>query len=154
MKRIAMSISIMLKRQAYLASAIALTITALAVVMITAGRAQGPVNQGPSAHHSLPIGATTVFFTRDQMPWDQVIRAFIQTESESQHCLATLGDAVDGWNIRTVFCAPRTFNGAKGIMVSVFLNNPVPEGAEVYVELTLYQEGASGYGQPVLYTGD
>lgn len=51
-----------------------------------------------------------------------------------------------------VFCAPRTVEGRKGVMVSVFFPNQ-DAGGDFRLSMTLYHQGAQFYGNAVPYSG-
>lgn len=78
------------------------------------------------------------------------IRAFT-TSSSSDHCLVTLSESNFRARGATIFCAPRTFQGQQGILVSVFFPQPMPSG--FFLSASIYQEGAHGFGTPVFYPG-
>ena len=81
------------------------------------------------------------------------VRAFVPTGSLSRNCPATFSEspnfAVPGL---TLFCGSRVFNGQKGLLISAFPPQVIPTG--LALSLIVYQEGARGYGNPVLYTGE
>jgi hypothetical protein len=76
------------------------------------------------------------------------LKAFIPTDSSSPVCLVTLaesaGAAIAG---TTVYCGQRTYLGANGVFVHVFL--PIAVTAGMRIDLTVYQESAQRYGPPV-----
>jgi hypothetical protein len=83
-----------------------------------------------------------------------LLRAFVATGSDSPNCLVTLAEAGPAAHIiGPVFCGTRTFEGRKGVLVSVFYPFEDP-GDDVSVALTLYHEGARGYRAPTPYYGD
>ena len=51
----------------------------------------------------------------------------------------------------TVYCGSRTYLGVEGVLISIFLPSPLPP--DVLFALTVYQESAQRYGQPVFYPG-
>ena len=101
-------------------------------------------------HPGVPIGAGIVDLTIDHViPGSFDVRAFVETGSLSRNCLVTLAETNfvrRGW---VVFCAPRNFLGHKGVLVSVFMNDPPPP--DLIIAVTVYQERAHGYGPPVLF---
>ena len=97
------------------------------------------------------IGAALVDFSYAQVPFPHAIRAFIPTGSPSRKCLVTLAEANDPNNVRSVFCGPRIHEGVNGLLVSVFFFEPV--SPDLVLAVTVYQEFASEYGPPVVYTG-
>jgi hypothetical protein len=156
MKQTAMSILTMLKRNAHWGSATALTIAALTILMIAAGRAQGPVNPGLAGHHSLDIGAANVVFTSAQLTENRfAVVAFVPTGSSNDPCLVTLAESNFAIPGISVFCGPPTFEGRKGIGITVSFPQPIPDDLTDFVlSVTVYQEGARGYGTPVFYPGN
>ena len=85
---------------------------------------------------------------------NQVVRAFVPTGSRSPKCLASLNDTTYVALGTVLFCAerePLAFGGVPGVLVSVFFPQPVPP-AGFFMSVTLYQQGASSYGPPVLCT--
>jgi hypothetical protein len=47
------------------------------------------------------------------------------------------------------FCGARTVNGVKGLLITVWLEQPVDD---MYLSLTVFQQFAKGYGQPRLHS--
>lgn len=98
------------------------------------------------------IGVQVSAFGDAQLRPDRTtIRAFVPTSSLSDHCLVTLSESNFPVPGATIFCAPRMFQGQQGILVSVFLPQPMPAG--FFLSASIYQEGAHGYGTPVFYPG-
>jgi hypothetical protein len=72
----------------------------------------------------------------------------------SPNCLVTLNDT-NNFAFGTVpFCGerePAGLGGTPGVMISVFFPSPV-RSPDFLLSVTLYQQGASSYGAPVLCT--
>jgi hypothetical protein len=79
------------------------------------------------------------------------VRAFVPTGSLSTNCLATLSESNDAIPGITVFCAPREFEGKKGVLFSAFFPQPIQSG--LILTATIHQDHALGYGAPVFYPG-
>lgn len=89
----------------------------------------------------------------DPAQGNQVVRAFVPTGSRSPNCLASLNETTDFSFGIVLFCSEREpfgFGGVPGVMISVFFPKPVSPG--FFTSVTLYQQGASTYGAPVLCT--
>jgi hypothetical protein len=89
----------------------------------------------------------------DPMENNQVVRAFVPTGSKSANCLATLNETNNFAFGIVLFCGerePAALGGVPGVLVSAFFPQPVPAGFVLTV--TLYQQGATRYGTPVLCT--
>ncbi len=85
---------------------------------------------------------------------NQVIRAFVPTGSRSTHCLVSLNETTSVAIGTVVFCGlrePASLGGVPGVLVSVFYPEPILAG--FHIDVTLYQQGASTYGEPVLCSG-
>jgi hypothetical protein len=85
---------------------------------------------------------------------NQVIRAFIPTGSKNPRCLATMNDTNNFAYGTVLFCGerePAGFGGKPGIWVSIFFPEPVVP--DMNMQITVDQEGAKYYGNPVLCTG-
>jgi hypothetical protein len=102
------------------------------------------------------IGAATVFFDETLVKHSRAIRAFIPTNSTSNKCLVTLHETPYEWDAITTFCAHRHFFNQDGILVSVFyppwvnLEDGAHTGADFIISATVWHEGATMYGPPVL----
>jgi len=78
---------------------------------------------------------------------------FVETGSESEHCLATLQESQTQLPVQELFCAHRTatFDGGsthvEGIWLHVFF--PADPGERLDLWISVYQEGATSYGEPV-----
>lgn len=111
--------------------------------------AQGPTGpQGPPGLAS----AGRVELTSAQVNPVGVVRAFIRTESSSPKCLVSLNESANAAQTgTTVYCGERHYLGVDGVLISIFLPAPTPNN--VLFDLTVYQESALMYGQPVYYPG-
>jgi hypothetical protein len=116
--------------------------------------------QGPPPNPALTLNTVSLNFTSaqlDPLEGNGVIRAFVPTGSNSVNCLATLNEIqtnVVPTGI-TLFCGerePAGFGGTPGILVSVFFTQPAPP--DLALSVTLYQQGARHYGEPVLCNGN
>ena len=108
-------------------------------------QAENPARKG------FDIGAAAVDLDASHLVFPHAMRVFIDTGSSS-NCLVTLREANNPFNVRPVFCGPRTFQGKRGILLGVYFFDPA--GSDVVIGLTVYQQGAISYGSPVLYQGD
>lgn len=112
----------------------------------------------PPTNPLLTINTVSLNFTAaeaDPNEGNQVIRAFIPTGSKSVNCLATLNETNIFPVPNALFCGerePAAFGGAPGMLISVFLTQPVTP--DFVLSVTLWQQGARSYGAPVLCTGD
>ena len=99
------------------------------------------------------IGAANIAFGPEQLTTNGfALRAFVATRSSSLNCLATFSESNFAGARMAIFCAPRTFSGREGVLVSVFFDSPAP--ADLILSATLYQEGAQGYAPPVFFPED
>jgi hypothetical protein len=105
------------------------------------------------------LNTASLFLTNahvDPTENNQVIRAFVATGSKSANCLATLNEMANStypFGI-VLFCGerePAGLGGVPGVLVSVFFPQPVSPAGFV-LGVTLYQQGATTYGPPVLCT--
>jgi hypothetical protein len=88
----------------------------------------------------------------DPLENNQVIRAFVPTGSNSPNCLVSLNETNSVALGTVAFCSLRTpasFGGVPGVWVSVFFPQP-PASPDFVVTATVYQQGATHYGAPVL----
>jgi len=110
---------------------------------------QGPTGpQGPAGLAS----AGRVELTGAQLNPVGVIRAFIRTDSSSPKCLVTLNESPNAAQSgTTVYCGNRHYLGVDGVLIGIFTPTPLPQN--VLFDLTVYQESAQQYGQPVYYPG-
>ena len=101
----------------------------------------------------VPIGAGQVTFDSSEVIPAGNLDAFVPTGSASALCLVTLSESNAFFvGPSPAICVPRTFQGQKGIRIIVipyFATFP----SDVTLSVTVYQQGAHRYGQPVLYTG-
>lgn len=98
------------------------------------------------------IGAARIGFGPEQLTTDSLLlRAFVATGSSSPNCLATFSESSFVRPSMSLFCAPRTFNGREGVLVTVQFDSPAPP--DLILSATVYQEGARGYAQPVFFPG-
>jgi len=80
------------------------------------------------------------------------VALFVETGSESEHCLATLQESQTMVPVRELFCAHRTatFDGGstsvEGVWLHAFLAADPGEMLDLWVNV--YQEGAKSYGTP------
>jgi hypothetical protein len=96
--------------------------------------------------------AANLAFGDDQVTSNRfTVRAFVPTGSLDTNCLATLSESNNATPGITVFCAPREFQGQKGILFSAFFPQPIPSG--LFLSATVHQDHARGYGAPVFYPG-
>ena len=111
--------------------------------------AQGPTGpQGPPGLAS----ASRIELTSAQVNPVGVVRAFIRTDSSSPKCLVTLNESANAAQTgTTAYCGERHYLGVDGVLVSIFL--PAAPPNNVLFDLTVYQESALMYGQPVYYPG-
>jgi Collagen triple helix repeat (20 copies) len=110
---------------------------------------QGP--QGPQGAPGL-AGAGVIELTGAELNGSGNIRAFVPTDSTSQKCLVTLNESNNSaFAGTTVYCGSRNYLGVDGILIGIFLLSPPPPN--VLFVLTVYQESARRYGQPVFYPG-
>ena len=97
--------------------------------------------------------SSNVSVTNAQLSADfgpSVIRAFILTGSSDPNCLVTLGESNNATAGTTVFCGvrmPSLSGGRPGIMITVLFPAPVVDN--LILTLTVHQNGAKRYGQPV-----
>jgi hypothetical protein len=85
---------------------------------------------------------------------NQVVRAFVPTGSRSPNCLVTLNETNNVALGIVLFCGerePAALGGVPGALISVFFPQPV-RSPDLYLSVTLYQQGAGTYGAPVLCT--
>jgi len=118
---------------------------------------QVPAQSIPPGNPLLTINTVSLNFTTAQVnpnESNQVVRAFVPTGSKSVNCLATLNETNIFPLPNALFCGerePAAFGGVPGMLVSVFL--PQPVSPDFVLSVTLYQQGAKSYGTPVLCTG-
>jgi len=104
------------------------------------------------ADDSVPF-SKNVLLTSAQLSVDQgpsVVRAFILTDSADPNCLVTFGESNNAVAGTVAFCGVRTpslYGGRTGVLVSVFF--PAPVVGNLILTVTVHQNGAKRYGQPV-----
>lgn len=118
------------------------------------------------APHGLLIGATRVIVSDTNMDGGRLLRAFVPTGSSSENVLCTFAENEPGWGPEqlaglTISCRPRTWEGRRGVGIAVFFpfepaSDPmVIDNLGVFrIHLTVFQEGARGYGAPVSCPGE
>jgi hypothetical protein len=110
-----------------------------------------PVAYGSIAHTPSPVGQVGyVQLNQSELLAPDLIRAFIPTGSKDQRCLITFSETTIDSVGPAPFCGARTLNGVAGVLITIPLEQPTDHP---YLALTLFQQGAKGYGQPTLYTG-
>ncbi len=80
-----------------------------------------------------------------------VLAAFVLTDSANPNCLVTPGESNNVAIGTVIFCgirAPSLFAGAPGVWIHVFF--PYPVVNNLIFTVTVHQNGAKRYGQPVL----
>ena len=85
------------------------------------------------------------------VPNTSMFRAFVATDVNSTFIFATLAET-NGVPQPTMYCGVRYFNGRYGVLITLL--SPIPIPPNVIVIVTLLQDGASTYANPVLYTGN
>lgn len=104
----------------------------------------------PSIQPSIPIGAGQV--TLDYTVFDgTTVQAFIETGSASPLCLATFNESDVPGVQSPILCNQRDFQGKHGVRVVFGFLSGGPTSDTIQT-ITVYQPGAHGYGQPVLFT--
>ena len=94
-----------------------------------------------------------VSITNEELSSDfgpSVVRAFILTNSVDPNCLVTLGESNNAGAGVVAFCgvrAPSLYGGKPGVLVTVFF--PAPVAGNLILTLTVHQNGAKKYSQPV-----
>jgi hypothetical protein len=79
-----------------------------------------------------------------------VVTAFIWTDSADPNCLVTFGESNNAVAGTVAFCGVRTpslYGGKPGVLVTVFF--PTPVVGNLILTLTVHQNGARRYAQPV-----
>jgi len=95
-------------------------------------------------------------------PGSQVLRVWMETGSASEACLTTLGEANHAPTVDAVYCSSRNVLLADGklhwgVAVTLMLAGPLEDDATysdpvlvpAWYSLTVYQEGARGFGSPI-----
>lgn len=119
-----------------------------ALVVLTFGTRAWAVGTSTPA---LPIGATYLELNDSHLNGNE-IWAFVETGSLQNRCLATLAETNFAGVPALLFCHPRIAFGQSGVTVRVFFTAPPEPG--LVLNLTLFQEGAKHYQQPVMCTAD
>lgn len=121
---------------------------ALLAFIASSGKSSSATSPG-----TVLIGAGNVLLGDEEVTSGGLtVRAFVPTDSLSPNCLTTFSESNFAIPGLTLFCGSRVFNGQKGLLISVFPPQAIPTG--LVLSLTVYQQGARGYGTPVLYTGE
>lgn len=134
---------------------LAFTVALFAVAFVVPSRPI-PAQNIPPGNPLLTINTVSLNFTTAQIDpneGNQVVRAFVPTGSKSVNCLATLNETNIFPVPNALFCGerePAAFGGVPGMLISVFL--PQPVNPDFVLSVTLYQQGAKSYGAPVLCT--
>ncbi|MGH2659667.1 MAG: hypothetical protein ACRDHS_08370 [Actinomycetota bacterium] len=106
------------------------------------------ISRAESPRVSIPIGAGHVELNESfAFAGGVEVGAFVPTGSGSDRCLLTLSESDFAISGTTVYCGLREVGGQLGIFIHVFL--PVPAPQHFVMSLTVYQELAMEYGQPV-----
>ena len=129
-----------------------IVIALLAVFLSAPGVAYGSVESSQDSQGIRRINAGYIELTQEHRTSSAGVRAFIPTDSASPICLVTLAEASFAVPGMTVFCGNRVVDGVEGVSVNIFYPVDLPD--EFLVTLTVYQDDAKRYGEPVLYTGD
>src|SRR5262245_54163440 len=110
-----------------------------------------PIAYGSAAHTPSPVGRMGyISLNENELLTPDLIRAFVPTGSKDQRCLVTFSETTIDSVGPAPFCGARTVNGVEGVLITVPLEEPVDH---LYLALTLFQQFATGYGQPTLYAG-
>ncbi len=137
----------MTRRNAFRA-VIAATLVALSLLLVAETRVKAYAsNDDTKVAYAVNIGFGDEQVTPDSMH----VRAFVPTGSTSANCFATLSESNEAAPGITVFCAPREYQGQKGILFSAFFPQPITSG--LILSATIHQDYANGYGAPVFYPG-
>jgi hypothetical protein len=123
----------------------------LAMVVVLSLLLIGTSRVKASEGANVPYAVNVLFGDEQVIPGGFNVRAFVPTGSLSTNCLATLSESNQAVPGITVFCAPRVFQGQKGILFSAFFPQPISSG--LILSATIHQDYARGYGAPVFYPG-
>jgi hypothetical protein len=109
------------------------------------------ISRAESPRVSIPIGAGHVELNESFLfgPGGFELGAFVPTGSGSDKCLVTLSESDFATPGQTVYCGVRQVDGEFGIFVHVFLPPNFEKPPHFVIFLTVYQEFAKEYGQPV-----
>jgi hypothetical protein len=119
------------------------------IVVVAVLVAAGCGSSTPSAIGIESVHATPEFRVPES---PSEVALFVETGSDSEHCLATLTESQAMVPVRELFCAHRTatFDGGstyvEGIWLHVFFASDPGERLDLWVNV--YQEGAKSYGTP------
>lgn len=122
-----------------------LVVPVLVAFLVAAGCESSP----PQAIGIQSVHATPEFRVPDS---PSEVAMFVETGSNSEHCLATLQESQTMQPVRELFCAHRTatFDGGttqlEGIWLHLFFATDPGERLDLWV--SVYQEGAKAYGTP------
>jgi hypothetical protein len=111
----------------------------------------GPIRPA-LADEGVPF-SKNVLLTNAQLSVDQgpsVVTAFILTDSADPNCLVTFGESNNAVAGTVAFCGVRTpslYGGKPGVLITVFFPSPVV--GNLILTLTVHQNGARKYAQPV-----
>jgi hypothetical protein len=119
------------------------------IVVVAVLVAAGCGSSTPSAIGIQSVHATPEFRVPES---PSEVALFVETGSDSEHCLATLQESQSMVPVRELFCAHRTatFDGGstyvEGIWLHLFFASDPGERLDNWVNV--YQEGAKSYGTP------
>jgi len=139
----------MLTNKRYL---VVIAIVILAGLLLMPSVAYGSVQSSEKSQGIRRINAAYIELTEEHRAGPDSIRVFVPTDSFSPICLVTLSESSVAVAGMTVFCAPRGVDGVAGVNIHIL--HPVDLPDQFVVSLTVYQDDAKRYGEPVLYTGD
>ena len=129
-----------------------IVIVLLLVLLSVPSVAYGSVQGSENSQGVRRINAGYIELTEAHRNGPNTIRAFIPTDSSSRICLATLNEASFPVPGMTVFCQHRVVDGVEGVNIEIWYPEDLPD--QFIVILTVYQNDAKRYGEPVLNTGD
>ncbi len=120
------------------------------------------IGGGPAMHSQAGSlnrgGLFRIQLTHDFVDSPRLVRAFVETGSKSQQCLATFAENDPGFGPDelvglVVMCRPREIDGKRGVGVAVFLP-PAWEGIAFAIDLTIHHAGVLDYRDPVPCPGE
>lgn len=120
-------------------------VAALVACVVAAGCVSSP----PEAIGIWSVRATPEFRVPTR---PNEVAIFVETGSESEHCLATLQESQTFQPVQELFCAHRTatFDGGTtyldGIWLHLFFATDPGERLDLWINV--YQEGAKAFGMP------
>jgi len=121
----------------------AMSVAGMAAVLLFSG-----ISSAETPGVSIPIGAGHVELNESFVfAGGFEVDAFVPTGSGSDRCLVTLSESDFAIAGTTVYCGVRQVDAQLGIFIHVFL--PVPAPQHFVITLTVYQEFAREYGQPI-----